>query len=142
MSFWAEVFLGVIALATFTMAAIQVGIIVYGWSAARRVNRLLAQAEQEMHPLAASLNAIARDAARISSLATGQVERVDRLVTDLTTLIDQTATTVQVAILKPLRDGAALMAGVRAALDVFRDLTRRSGSTRTRTDEEDTLFIG
>ena len=118
MSFWAEVFLGVIALATFTMAAIQVGVIVYGVGVARRVNRLLSQVEQEMKPLAESLNTIARDAARISSLATGQVERVDRLVTDLTTRIEQTATTVQDAILKPLRDGAAIMSGVKAALDV------------------------
>ncbi len=84
MSFWAEVFLGVIALATLTMAAIQVGVILYGMSVARRVNRLLSQVEQEMKPLAESINTIARDAARISSLATGQVERFDRLVTDLT----------------------------------------------------------
>ena len=119
MSFWAEVFLGVIALATFTMAAIQVGVIVYGLGMARRVNRLLSQVEQEMKPLAESINTIARDAARISSLATGQVERVDRLVTDLTTRIEQTATTVQDAILKPLRDGAAIMSGVKAAIDVI-----------------------
>ena len=77
-SFWAELFLGVIALATFTMAAIQVGVIVYGVSVARRVNRLLAEVEQEMKPLAESINTIARDAARISSLASGQVERIDR----------------------------------------------------------------
>ena len=142
MSFWAEVFLGVIALATLTMAAIQVGVIVYGMSVARRVNRLLAQVEQEMKPLAESINLIARDAARISALATGQVERVDRLVTDLTTRIEQTATTVHDAILKPLRDGAAVMSGVKAAIDVFRTLTDRSGRTRARADEDEALFIG
>lgn len=142
MSFWAEVFLGVIALATFTMAAIQVGVIVYGWSVARRVNRLLTQVEHEMKPLAESLTAIARDAARISSLAVGQVERVDRLVTDLTTRLEQTATTVQNAILKPLRDGAAIMSGVKAAIDVVRELTGRTASSRTRAEEEDALFIG
>lgn len=142
MSFWAEVFLGVIAFATFSMAAIQVGVIVYGMSVARRVNRLLSQVEQEMKPLAESINTIARDAARISSLATGQVERIDRLVTDLTTRIEQTATTVQDAILKPLRDGAALMSGVRAALEVFRGLTGRSGASRARAEDEDALFIG
>ena len=142
MSFWAEVFLGVIALATFTMAAIQVGVIVYGLGMARRVNRLLSQVEQEMKPLAESINTIARDAARISSLATGQVERVDRLVTDLTTRIEQTATTVQDAILKPLRDGAAIMSGVKAAIGVIREFTDRSGANRTRADDEDALFIG
>lgn len=142
MSFWAEVFLGVIALATFTMAAIQVGVIVYGLGMARRVNRLLSQVEQEMKPLAESINTIARDAARISSLASGQVERIDRLVTDLTTRIEQTATSVQDAILKPLRDGAAVMSGVKAAIGVFRELTDRSGTNRARADDDDALFIG
>ena len=46
MTFWAEVFLGVIALATLTMAAIQVGVIVYGWTLARRVNRLLVRSRK------------------------------------------------------------------------------------------------
>ena len=142
MSFWAEVFLGVIALATFSMAAIQVGVIVYGVSVARRVNRLLSQVEREMKPLAESINTIARDAARISSLATGQVERLDRLVTDLTTRIEQTATTVQDAILKPLRDGAAIMSGVKAAIGMFRELTDRSAGNRARAEDDDPLFIG
>ena len=83
-----------------------------------------------MKPLAESLNAIARDAARISALAAGQVERVDRLVTDLTTRIEQTATTVQDAILRPLREGAAIMAGVKAVIDVFREFTKRPGAGR------------
>lgn len=141
-SFWAELFLGVIALATCTMAAIQVGVIVYGMSVARRVNRLLSQVEQEMKPLAESVNTIARDAARISSLAAGQVERIDRLVTDLTTRVEQTATTVQNSILRPLRDGAAIMTGVKAAIDVFRELTNRSGASRSRAEDDDALFIG
>ena len=142
MSFWAEVFLGVIALATLHDGGhsgrrhrLRLGV-------ARRVNRLLAQVEQEMKPLAESINTIARDAARISSLAAGQVERVDRLVTDLTSRIEQTATTVQDAILKPLRDGAAIMSGVKAAIDVFRELTGPPGANRARAEDEDALFIG
>jgi len=142
LSFWAEVFLGVIALATLTMAAIQVGVIVYGIGVARRLNQLLTQVEREMKPLADSVNTIARDAARISSLAAGQVERVDRLVTDLTSRIEQTATTVQDAILRPLREGAAIMSGVRAVIDVFRELTGRTEPAPARKDDEDALFIG
>lgn len=143
MSFWAEVFLGVIALATLTMAAIQVGVLVYGLSVARRVNQLLTQVEQELKPVAESLNMIARDAARITSLAAGQVERIDRLVNELTARIEQTATTLQDAILKPLRDGAAIMAGVKAVIEVFRELRGRpSGATRARAEDEDALFIG
>ena len=142
MSFWAELFLGIIALATLTMAAIQVAIVVYGVGIARRIDRGLTQVEREMKPLTESLNAIARDAAHISSLAVGQVERVDRLITDVTGRLEHTAATVQDAILKPLREGAALMAGVKAVLDLFRDLTRRPAANGPRTEEDDTLFIG
>ena len=142
MTFWAEVFLGVIAISTFTMAALQVGVIVYGWTVTRRVNRMLAQVEREMKPVTESLVSIARDAARISAMATGQVERVDTLVTDVTTRIEQTAATVQDTVLRPLRDGAAAMAAVKAAVDVFREVGRPAGPKRPRTDEDDPLFIG
>ena len=141
MTFWAEVFLGVIALATLTMAVVHVGVVVGGWMMARRVTRVLTQVERQMQPLVDSVNAIAQDAARITALATTQAERVDRLVTDLTNRVEDTANTVQNAVLKPLRDGAAMLAGVRAALDVFRDGGRR-GAGRTRPEEEDALFIG
>jgi hypothetical protein len=141
-SFWAEVFLGVIALATLTMAAIQVGIIVFGLGVARRVNGLLNRVEQEMKPLADSINAIARDAARISSTSADQVERIDRLVSDLTVRVEETASTVQNAILRPLRDGAALMSGVKAAIEAYRELTGRDGKTQPRREDEDSLFIG
>ena len=142
MSFWAEVFLGVIALATLTMATIQVGAVVYGVIVARRVNHLLTRVEKEMKPLADSVNAIARDAARISSLGAGQVERVDRLVNELTARLEDTATTVQNAILRPLRDGAAIMSGVKVAIEAFREITGRDGRTRGRGEDEDSLFIG
>ena len=142
MSVWAEVFLGVIALATLTMAAIQVGVIVYGVSVARRVDKLLTQVEQEMKPLADSLNTIARDAARISSLASGQVERIDRLVTDMSVRLEQTANVLQDAVLRPLRDGAAIMSGVKAAIEVFRELTNRPRPAGARAEDEDALFIG
>jgi hypothetical protein len=141
-SFWAEVFLGVIALATFTMAAIQVGIIVYGLGVARRVERLLSQIEREIKPLAESINTITVDAVRISSLARGQVERIDRLVTDLSVRIEETASTVNSAILRPLRDGAAIMAGVKAAIEVVREIMPGSAAKRTRGEDEDALFIG
>jgi hypothetical protein len=140
-TFWAEVFLGIIALATFTMAAIQVGVLVVGLMVAKRVNRMLDQVERQMQPAADSLNAIARDAARVSALAAGQAERVDQLITDLTVRVEQTAATVQDAVLKPLREGAAMLAGIKAAIEIFRGLARRPDGSR-RSDEEDALFIG
>ena len=45
-------------------------------------------------------------------------------------------------ILKPLRDGAAIMSGVKAVIGVFRELTDRPGANRARADDDDALFIG
>jgi len=140
-SFWAEVSLGVIAVATLTMALVQVSVMVYGWMLARRISRLVGQLEQEMKPLADSLNAMARDAARATALAASQVERIDKLFTELTTKIEHTASTIQKSVLSPLRDGAAVMTGIRTAIEVFRELAR-SRSGRGRNEEEDALFIG
>lgn len=136
-----QVFLGIIAFATLIMALVQVGFIVYGWTIARRVSRLLEQVETELKPTLDSLSAMARDAARASSLAVAQVERVDRMFTDLTNRIEETATTVQRAIITPLREGAAMMAGIRAALAILKEVTSRSGAAG-RGEDEDSLFIG
>jgi hypothetical protein len=141
-SVWAEVSLGVIAVATLAMAFVQVGVIVYGWMLARRISRLVAQIEQEVKPLADSLNAMARDAARATSLAAARIERVDHLFGELTAKIEETASVVQKAVLMPMREGAAVMTGIRTALDVFRELTRSSRAKGARGEEEDALFIG
>jgi hypothetical protein len=140
-TFWSQVFLGTIAVSTLLMALIQVGMILYGWALARRVSRLLERLEQDVKPIIDNLSLVARDASRASSLAVAQVERVDKLFTDLTARVEQTAETVQRAVLAPLRDGAALMAGLKAALGVLRDLSPR-GRGAARTDDEEALFIG
>src|SRR5206468_12997824 len=85
----AEIFLGVIALATVAMAVVQVGVIVAAGRLARRVERLAEEVEHELKPLFAHANAIGRDAARAMTLATAQVERVDTLFADLAAKIDQ-----------------------------------------------------
>ena len=139
---WTEVFLGIIAVATLTMALLQLGIVMYGWMVARKIGRLVADVERDMSSIMDSLNAVARDAARATALAAVQVERVDRLFADLTVRVEQTAATVQKAIIAPLREGAAVMAGLRAAVAVLKELTGRSGASGARSEEEDALFIG
>jgi hypothetical protein len=140
-TFWAHLFLGVIAAATLVMALIQVGALVYGWMLARQMARLVVRIEEEIKPLSASFNAVARDAARASSLAVAQVERVDRLFADLTARVEQTADVVQRAVVAPIREGTALMAGVKAALEVLREWRRRPARRRG-PEDEDGLFIG
>ena len=105
----------------------------------RRINRLANQVEQELKPLFAHLNAIGRDASRAASLAVAQVERVDRLLGDVTQKIEQTLNTVQATIVAPAREGLALLSALRAAMDVLRG--RRGRARQRGGDEEDALFI-
>ena len=69
MTDWSAIFLGIIALAVSVMAAIQVGIVVYGARLARRVDALATEVDREIKPLLAHLNAIGEEAARATALA-------------------------------------------------------------------------
>jgi hypothetical protein len=139
---WAEVFLGMIAVATVLMALVQTGVIVCGWMLARRIGRLADQIEREIKPLVGNLNALSSDAARAVAQAAAHVERQAKLFGDLAARAEQTASTVQNVIVTPLRDGAAVLAGIRTAVAVFRNLTKKSPRRRARSEEEDALFIG
>jgi hypothetical protein len=140
---WSAVFLGVIALAVTVMAAIQVGIVVYGARLARRVDQLATQVDREIKPLLTNLNAIGEDAARAAALAAQQVERVDRLFADIAARVEETAATVQAAVLAPAREGLALLSGIRAAFGAIRGLSQPAERAEsTHVDEDDPLFIG
>lgn len=142
MNGWAVAFLGLIALSTVLMAAIQVGAIVFAARLGRRVERLTARVEQDIEPLIANLNSVSTDAVRVSALAVAQVERADRVFADLTDRLDQSVAVVQAAVLAPVREGRAVMAAVRAAIAAFRELRREGRARADRTDDEDALFIG
>ena len=71
----------------------------YGWMFARKIARFVTDVERDMSSIMESLNAVARDAARATALAAVQVERVDRLFADLSVRVEQTAATVQKAII-------------------------------------------
>lgn len=138
MSVWGEIFLGIIAVATLAIALVLVGVLVAAGRAAKRVERLVDRVERDLTPLFASLNAIGQDAARAASLAAAQVERVDRLVGDAAQRLDQTMDLVQSAVAAPAREGAALLAGLRAMLGAIRTPHPPRGR---HTDDEDALFI-
>jgi hypothetical protein len=133
--------LGIIAVATLATAITQIFVLVAAGRVTRRLGRLTDQLERELSPLIASLNSIGQDAARAASLATAQVERVDRLLGEAAQRLEATLIVVQNAISAPAREGAAVMAGVRAALDAIRrNIANRSSRSRA-SDDEDALFI-
>jgi hypothetical protein len=135
---WAVVFLGIIAAATLVTSILQVVVLLTAGQLLRRLGRFVDLIEQEAKPILDHVHSVSRDASRAAALATAQVERVDRLFGMLTARVDETLETVQTAVLKPAREVSALMAGLRAALEIVRDIRTRR---KRRPDDEDTLFV-
>jgi hypothetical protein len=135
----AELFLGIIAVATLATAIVQVGVLVAAGLLARRLQRVAETTERELRPLLEHLNAIGRDASRAASLATAQVERADRLFADLAQRIEQILELIQSVVTGPIREGAAVMAALRAILSFMRDT--RAGRRTSRSEDEDALFV-
>ncbi len=125
--------------ATAVTALVQVAVIIAAGRLARRLERVADRFEQELAPVFAHLNSIARDMSRAASVATAQVERADQLFADLVQRVDDTARTIQQGIQMPLREVGAVVAALRAVLGVVR--SRRSGRSRSRAEDEDALFI-
>jgi len=136
----AELFLGIIAFATLITAIVQIAVIVAAGLAARRLGRLADQIERELKPIFDHVNAIGRDASRAAALAAAQVERADRLFGDLAQKLEQTVSTIQSTVNGPMREGWAIVSGIRAALSALRAV-RDSRGRRSRADDEDALFI-
>jgi hypothetical protein len=135
----AELFLGIIAVATLLTAMVQVGVLVAAGLLARRLQKVIERTEAELMPVFEHINAIARDASRAASLATAQVERADRLFADAAGRLEETMTRVQTIVTGPIREGAAMVSALQAMFSVIRDM--RAGRKRSRAEEDDALFI-
>ncbi len=137
MSVWGEAFLGVIAVATLAIAVVLVGVLMAASRLARRVGRILDQFEVELKPLFDHLNAIGRDASRAAALATTQVERADRAISDLAQRLEQTIRRFRAVLNGPAREGNAILTALAAA----RRALRGGRARHARGEEEDSLFI-
>jgi hypothetical protein len=140
-SVWTDVFLGVIAVATLSTAIVQIAVIVAAGRAAKRMADVVDRFSQDVKPIIGQLNAMGRDASRATALAVAQVERADRLFTDVALRVDETLSSVQASIGKPAREGRAMWTAFRVAFDVIREMRRSGRSRSNRSDDEDALFI-
>lgn len=139
-----EVFLGVIAISVFVMAAIQVAVLVAGFRLAKRVDAMSQQIERDIKPLIANLTDVTAELSRTAGVATRQVERVDRLFGDMAVRVDQTLAIAQQFVQGPARSGMAVLSGVQAAVAAFKGIREASRRRRKVTPgvEDDSLFIG
>ncbi|HUR19387.1 MAG TPA: DUF948 domain-containing protein [Vicinamibacterales bacterium] len=134
-----DVWLGVIAVAVLVMAVTQVAVLIRLSQVAKEAAAATQDLRRDLAPLIEKVHRIADDATRVSALALAQVERLDLAVNSTVRRIDETITTVQHAIINPVRQGAAVMSGLKAAMAVFR---ARQDRGRYHRDDEDALFIG
>ena len=141
-SAWSDIFLGVIALATLLMAVMQIGALIAALRLARQAQGLIQSVHQDVRPLIARAQAIAEEASRTVALATVQAQKVDRLVTELSQRVDETAGVVQQAIITPAREGLAIMAALKAGLEALRGIRELHPRHGRHAEEEDPLFIG
>jgi hypothetical protein len=139
---WSDVFLGVIAAATLIMALIQIGAVIAALRLARQAQEAITSVQRDIRPLLAKANAIAEDASRTVALATAQAQKVDRVVTELSRRIEDTAALLQDAIVRPAREGMAVVAAIKAGLGALRGLRDLHPRNGRHADEEDPLFIG
>lgn len=134
-----DVWLGVIAVSVLVMAVVQIAALVRLEGVAKEAAEATRDLRRELTPLIAKAHKVADDAGRVSALALTQMERVDRVLDSTALRIDDTMAVVQQALISPVRQGAAVMAGLKAALAVFR---ARQDRGRYGRDDEDALFIG
>ena len=136
-------FLGLIAAAAVVMAVVQVGVIVVLVRLARRVEEVSHRVEREIAPLAERLTRVADNLQQATSLASVQVERVDRLLSSATRRAEETMGLIQGAVVGPMREGLAVIAAIRGVVGAFKSFRYGDGGRgSSRFDDEDPLFIG
>ena len=142
MTDWQLVCLVIIAISVALMAIIQVGLIVAGVVVAKQVTGAIKDLRAEIRPLMDKVNRVADEAVRASSLATAQMERVDRVLASTTARVEEVANIVQAALGGPVKQGAAFVMALRAVMSAFKQWQgTRTPKPGTR-DEEDALFVG
>jgi hypothetical protein len=87
---------------------------------------------------------IADEAARATSLASVQIERVDQILSTTTARVDEGLNILRNAMGGPLRQGYAVALALRAAFSAFRQRPQGRGRPRPggAHDEDDALFVG
>ena len=139
---WELVFLGIMAVALVGMAAAQVILAREATKMVRRASDTLSEFRRELQPIIGKLHQATDDAGRAALIARQQAERIDLVMGSTLERIDETVKLIQDVVVRPIRQGSALLAGVRAAIAVFRAVSPPRSRPRSTRDEEDAMFIG
>jgi|CXWL01.1.fsa_nt_gi hypothetical protein len=133
--------LGIIALAVTVMAILQVVVAIMATKAVKRVADAANRFDTDVRPIVLNLQQATADAARATSLAAAQVERIDRVMGDVSRHVEQTAKAIPLLI-EAARDGFTVLGGLKAVINAIREMRRAKEPQPVSVDEEDALFIG
>lgn len=139
MTDWQVVFLGIMAVALVVMAVVQVTMSLALLRASREVAGAVREIQRDIGPLIDKATRMTDDAARVTALTLAQLERLDQLVMSLAARVEATVGIVQDAIVQPMKQGATVIAAVRAVAAMIREWQERKSAAR---DDEDPLFVG
>jgi hypothetical protein len=120
-----EVFLGVIAVSTLVIALVQVGVLIAGALAVKRMNEVIARVEDSARPMLTHVDDLVVDATESLAAVRAQLDRVESQAMHVLHRTDQAVNRVQNYLVAPAREGLALAAGAKALFGAFRGpLTR------------------
>ena len=115
-----DVYLGVIAAATLVMALVQVGVLIAGIIAVKRMHKVLVRVEDSVRPVLAHVDDLVVDATESIAVVRAQLDRVERQTMHVLTRTDEAVQRVQTYLVAPAREGIALAAGARALFGAVR----------------------
>ena len=136
-----NVLLGIIAFAVLAMAILQLTAAIMAARALKGMAEAVSRLDADVRPIVSNLQQITSDAARATALAAVQVERIDRVMGDVSRHIEQTAKAIPLLI-ESARDGFTVLGGLKAVVSAFREMRRTRDQKPSSVDEEDALFIG
>src|SRR5262245_18817474 len=113
-----NVLLGIIALAVLVMAILQVTAAILPATALRRMTDAISRLDSDVRPIVSNLQQITSDAARATALAAAQVERIDRVMGDVSRHVEQTARAIPLLV-ESARDGFTVLGGLKAVVNAF-----------------------
>jgi len=115
-----DVYLGVIAAATLVMALVQIGVLIAGIIAVKRMREVLVRVEESARPVLAHVDDLVVDATESIAAVRAQLDRVERQTMHVLTRTDEAVQRVQTYLVAQAREGIALAAGARALVGAFR----------------------
>src|SRR5262245_52610202 len=127
------------AVALVAMAGAQVLIGIAVLRASRQMTEVAESLRRDVRPLIEKATRLTDDAARVTALAAVQAERIDSLLSLVSARVDETMGLVQNAVVGPARQGAAILAGIRAVIGAVREWQGRAARVH---EDEDPLFVG